>query len=715
MENTTNFVTLKDASKILNVSPETLRNWDKQGKLKAIRHPVNKYRLYDLDEIQSLNSGSVVTESSMPYLTLFDDGSSLKLAIKSMSKAFRDSQGGSLLERFEEISKLLFCKLYDEQFHKGKTFDSINRSLSDDKIFECISKLFTVAKENYPDVFINGRADLSEDVRAISQVALILKQYELIKIRTDIKGKIYEELIKNTFDKNENQQFFTPRNIVEFIIEIVAPQPNEKICDPACGSGGFLIAALEYINKMHPNLNLEDYCRENLLGAEIDSRMVWIAKMNLILHGGHHSSVNYLKGGGSLSFSKEAETILRNNSVDIIVTNPPFGSDYDQRSDLENFELGRSKKTRRRGILFIEKCVKILKPNGRLVIVIEESILNNNGNEDVRRFITKNTIIESVISLPDTTFMPYATVKTSILVLRKRITTNDIQQDVLMCNVEHIGYAPNGDPLFSDDRDLSGKLKLLSDLPETISIWQQFNQKRKIENNEQYFVTRPSIEELNQRLDTLFFHPAKQIAFELLAKSKYSLLRLGEIVSVINKMIVPQFEYPDDLVRYIGLANIKPFEGTYFVSEVLGEKIKSAVKVFEPNTVIFSKLRPELRKVVYINAEEEQGFASSECYIFKASIKILPQFLAIMLRSDLVYGQIIFQVTGLGRPRIGKNELLSVKIPLPPIEKQNEIINMITACESNKQLLLEKSRLLQNQADSIIKKGFERIEDSLRI
>ena len=715
MNNLSNLVTLKNASKILNVSPETLRNWDKQGKLKANRHPVNQYRLYDLDEIQSLNNTSMIQEKQESYLTLFDDGSSLKSAVKSMSKAFRDSQGGSMLERFEEISKLLFCKLYDEQDYQSKVFGSISRSLTDDKIFEIISNLFKNAKQDYPNVFINGRAELSEDIKAISQVALILQPYELSKIHTDIKGKIYEELIKNTFDKSENQQFFTPRNIVDFMIEIIAPQPHEKICDPACGSGGFLIAALEHIRKTHPSVNLENYCRENVLGVEIDSRMVWIAQMNLILHGGHHSSVKYLKGGGSLSFSKETEPVLSDNLIDIIVTNPPFGSDYDQRSDLENFELGQGKKSRRRGILFVERCIRMLKPNGRLVIVLEESILNNNSNDDVRRFITQNTIIESVISLPDTTFMPYATVKTSILVLRKKELIKSIQKDILMCNIEQIGYAPNGDPIYSDERDTYGKLKIQSELPTTINFWQQLNYKGKIENNEQFFTIKPSIEELNQRLDTLFYHPAKQIAYDLLAKSKYPLHRLGEVVSVINRMIVPQFEYPDDLVRYIGLANIRPFEGTYFVSEVLGEKIKSAVKAFEPNTVIFSKLRPELRKVVYINPDEEQGYASSECYIFKANARILPQYLAIMLRSDLVYGQIIFQVTGLGRPRIGKNELLSAKIPVPPLEKQKEIINIVATCESNKQMLLEKSRLLQNQAYALVKKGFEDIETTLRL
>jgi type I restriction enzyme M protein len=709
-----NHVTLKDASKILNVSPETLRNWDKQGKLKANRHPVNQYRLYDLDTIQALNEIPTVPQKETVAQTHSDDGTALKSAIKSMNKAFRDSQGGSLLERFDEISKLLFCKLYDEQQHQGEIFKSLNRHLTNDKMVEILSLLLKNAEKDYPNVFTNGRAVFSTDVKALAQVALILQPYQLSKMRTDIKGKIYEAFIKNTFDKNENQQFFTPRTIVDLMIAIADPQPHETLWDPACGSGGFLIAALESVQKQHPAAPLEKEGRASFVGAEVDARMAWVAQMNVILHGGHDHSIHYWNGGGSLSASKEVTAICAPNSVDLIVTNPPFGSDFDLKPDLEAFELGRGKKARRRGILFVERCIQILKPNGRLVMIVEESILNNNTNEDVRQFITKHTQIEAVISLPDTAFMPYATVKTSILVLRKKTVSAFTPREILFCNAEQMGYAPNGDPLYSDERDASGKLKLLSDLPKILLAWQQFVQNRKIDSTEQCFVLKPSIDTLNQRLDTLFYHPAKQIAFDLLEKSKYPLYNLGELVSVLNKMVIPQFEYPDDMVRYIGLANIKPLECTYFVSEILGEKLKSAVKVFEPNTVLFSKLRPELRKVVYIPADEEMGFASSECYIFKANAKIVPQYLAILLRSDLVYGQIVFQVTGLGRPRIGKTELLSVKIPLPPMEQQQNIINMMNTCEANKQILLEKSRLLQHQAAYLVKKGFETMETTLR-
>ncbi len=709
-----NYVSLSAASKILSVSPETMRNWDKQGKLKAVRNPMNNYRLYDLEELQKLSDTSQVAESSFEYPTLFDDGSSFKSAIKSMSKCFRDSEGGSLLDRFEEISKLLFCKIYDEEYNNGLIFSTIDRKKSDSDIYKNIEQLFLSAIKEYPNVFVNGRAQLSNDIKAISQVSLILRNSELRKINNDIKGKIYEELIKNTLDKNENQQFFTPRHIVDLLIEIVEPKSNQSFCDPACGSGGFLISAIDFLKHNYPDLCLKNYSMHFLKGIEIDSRMVWISQMNLILHGGHNQAIKYLSGSGTLGNNELSKQNLKDNSLDIIVTNPPFGSDFDIIIDLNKFELGRGKKSRRRGVLFLEKCLRLLKDGGRIAIILEESILNNPSNEDVRNHLMLNSEIEAIISLPETTFMPYATVKTSIIIATKRSKLKGLVQNILMCNIDNVGFGPNGDPIFSNERNEFGKLKLLSDIPETILKYKEFIRTGKIEGpSEKYFISRLEMKSAGQRLDTLFHHPSKLIAQDLLQNTKYPLFKVAELVKIINKMVVPQHELADEMVRYLGLANISAFDGTYYISEILGEKIKSAVKMFEPNTVIFSKMRPELRKVIYIPSSEDSGFASSECYVFKANSRILPEYLALLLRSDLVFGQIIFQVTGLGRPRIGKEELLSVRIPVPPISKQIEILSVFNAYEANKNLLIEKSKTLQQEADRIVRKSYEEIASTL--
>lgn len=632
---------------------------------------------------------------------------SFRNAVKSMSRAFRDSEGGSLIDRFEEISKLLFCKLYDEEFCNNTIFPQLNNDLSYDEIFNRINILFQKAIKENPDVFINDRSKLSSDKKAISGISLLLKDYNLRTIGSDIKGDIYEELVKNTLDKNENQQFFTPRNVVNYIIQLINPDSTQKVCDPACGSGGFLISTLNHIKNKYPNINLEEYSKNNLTGVEIDSRMVWVAQMNLILHGGNLRSIKYLSGGGSLSTNGEVNKILPDNHYDIVITNPPFGSDYDNKDDLSKYSLGYNKKSRRRGILFIEKCIKVLKPGGQLAIIIEESVLNSSTTEDVRRFLLDSNNIDAIISLPDSTFLPYATVKTSIIIATKKNKKESKQSSIFMCNIE---YTKNDS--FNKENQINSFSSAMS---ESIDLYHSFLKNREIDLgiNENNFIANFSDVQKNLRLDTLFHHPAKNQAAGILERTPYPLRSLGDIITPLNKTIIPQHECPEEILRYIGLANINSYNGTYAISEIEGNKLKSSVRVFEEDTVIYSKMRPELRKVIYIPKDDEGGVVSSECYVFKTLPVILTEYLAIVLRSNLVYGQIIFQTTGLGRPRIGKRELLNVKIPLPPIAKQTEIIFEYNNTELNRKSLVEESYKLLRKADNLAKKSLEYLEANL--
>lgn len=714
------YVSLKDASKLLNVSPATLRNWDKSKKLIAKRHPINKYRLYKLSEIRSLMNSDQQKEitGASESLLKTDRPNDFRNMVRSMSKAFRDSHGGSLIDRFEEISKLLFIKMYDEKFNQNRCF-SFTDSLKDKEIYENIQELFKISISRLPSIFVNGRGKLSKDKKAVVNVARILKKYDLNSISEDIKGNIYEEIIKNTFEKDENQQFFTPRMIVDFMIHMVKPKSYQKFCDPACGSGGFLIRALEYISQNDASdaiKNKERYSRQNVCGIEVDSRMVWVSQMNLIMHGGIDSSIHHIKEGGSFSTSNIAKKILPDSSFDIILTNPPFGSDYSNKKDLDNFQVGKGKKSRRRGVLFLEKCISLLKKGGRLGIILDESILNSNSNKDVREIVFKKCIVEAIVSLPDTTFMPYSSVKSSILFLRKKSDKNEQQVPVFMANVENIGKRPNGEPIFTTERDESGKLKLKSDLPKIISAWNDFSRSPADfnSNKDQNIFVVPDIINSDSRLDTTYFHPAKEKARLLLSKSKYPIVTLAEIVSIINKMVVPKIEYPDELINFIGLANIMPYHGSYYISQVIGEKIKSSVRSFEPDTILFSKLRPELRKVVYIPQDEESGFVSSECFVFKIKSKdISPEYLSIILRSDIVYGQLVYQITGLGRPRINKSAILNLKIPIPSITEQKEIVRVFNSAMETNQNLISESEKLQNQADGLLNRTYTNIQSNL--
>lgn len=764
MTEVNNFINIQDAASMLGVTTATLRNWDKGGKLKAIRHPMNNYRVYRLEDVVSLlnndiENGKQNHASPRKSVNLEKNADSslldlkrLKIIVRQMSKAFRDSEGGSIMERFEEISKLLFCKMFDEQeVEKNELEFKIYPQDTIDSVYLRISTLFERSIVKYSAIFTNGRSNLSGDKKAIFEIVRLLQNYNFSKVPVDIKGTVYEEIIYNTFDKSENQQFFTPRNIVEFMVQMVNPTINDIVCDPACGSGGFLIYTLMW-NKNHPfnkemdsDQLIKSYCSDKLIGVEIDSRMAWISNMNIIMHGGDSTPVKYIPKGGSLSLNEEVSKILKPNSIDIIITNPPFGSDFSDKDSLNRYSVGKDKSSRRRGVLFVERCLDILKPGGKLAIILDESILNGSNNNDIRELIFEKSIIEAIISLPDVTFLPYSSAKASILLLKKKKISDGYfsQKEIFMANIENVGKRPNGDPLYGSERDDSGKLKLLDDLPLVVTSWRKFKGERKfiIQNLSLspviFFCDPREFFDVNgrlfeSRLDLQFHHPSKKIAKDTIAKSIYSMPTLAELVIERNKTVLPKVENPDEVCRFIGLANIMPDSGEYYVSELIGDQIKSSVRYFKGGDILFSKLRPELRKCIFIDDQEDEGFTSSECLVFrgldraaddleflevlknrKTLFNIDSEYLAYLLRSDIVFGQIVYQVTGVGRPRIPKSSILSVKIPLPPINEQKEIVRLLKDAHKRRLNLKRQSQEAINQSEEIIRDAYNFVQKKL--
>lgn len=765
-------LTIGEAARLLGVTPTTLRKWDKSGKVRAHRDPVNQYRLYSLEDITKLlqerrtlkeaaspfalasetpvlEPGAVESAPLFHHLHPISDTRALRLLVRQMSRAFRDSGGGGLLERFEEISKLLYCKLYDERWQhaSGEYEMSFCRGPGEDvdHVYERVVSLYEDAMNLLPDVFAETRRGLSADKRAIVRVVEILQDVNLSDTPADVKGTVYEELIRNSFEKSENQQFFTPRPVTSFMVQFLDPQPDQRLCDPACGSGGFLIEAAGHMGRAlgqrtSPAVaadRLSEHLSAHLVGLEIDRRMAWIAQMNLIMHGDGRGNIHHLPGGGSLAFSDRTGAIVPRNSLDLILTNPPFGSDFSDPKHLPKYRLGRGRTSRRRGILFIERCIGWLKPEGRMGIVIDDSVLNGASNRDVRSLILEECVVEAVISLPDVTFMPYATAKASVLFLRKRSGSPDeVQGEMFMASVEHVGRKPNGDPLFGGGRDEHGRPLLLNDLPEVVDAWRA----HKIGGDKAIAHLSPRVficpadhflhggrSVRDNRLDVQFHHPSRKVAEGTLARSQYPTRLLTELVIVRNVAVIPATEGPDEVWRYVGLANISPRTGEYTVTERKGSQIKSAVRLFRPGDILFSRMRPELRKSVLISKTEAEGYASSECLVLCpletarhdsslsdiAGDRHLPQdwqadseYLAFLLRSDLAFGQLVYQTTGVGRPRVSKSAVLGLRIPLPPVQTQRQIV---AAYRMARQQYLEcrrRSELELRQGDEAIEAAY---------
>ena len=312
--------------------------------------------------------------------------------------------------------------------------------------------------------------------------------------------------------------------------------------------------------------------------------------------------------------------------------------------------------------------------------------MNGAANEDVRRFILNTCYVEAVISLPESAFKPYASVETSILVLRKKSNITEKQNNaVFFAKAEKVGRKPNGDPLFK--RDSNGKLMLDNDLECILKEWTSFSASKSSSNHsfQNGFICSASQFTKNMkvanRIDYLFHHPSRYEAEQLLSNSNYPIRKLKDITVKRNDSLVPNVVDPLNSWRYVGLANIEAHSGQYDVLSVFGNQVKSAVRRFKFNDVVFSKLRPELRKV-FVSKEEEDAYVSSECFVFQIidNEKVNEDYLAFVLRSDIVYGQIVYQISGTGRPRISSKALLNLSIPIPPMEVQNEIVRKQTKC-----------------------------------
>lgn len=343
-------------------------------------------------------------------------------------------QGGKLAptDAFDELSKILFIKIRDEKKRrtKGDPYDfQIKTHENSKSVANRIKVLYQEAKTRDPEVFTE---DVKVDNNPLFSVVNHLQGINLNKIDLDVKGVAFERFLGSYF-RGDMGQYFTPRELVEFIIKMIEPDHEERILDPACGSGGFLLYAMEYIQKDASKYYEEgtpehhtywhDFAEKRLFGIEVNDAIARVAKMNMILHDDGHSNV--IGNDALINFNKlyDQNRGFEKESFDIILTNPPFGANIKkaEKPYLNDYKLGERRNSQKTEILFLERCFEFLKwGTGKLAIVLPDGILNNSSLQYVRDYIEQHFRIRAVVSLPQTAFRYYeAGVKTSILFLQK--------------------------------------------------------------------------------------------------------------------------------------------------------------------------------------------------------------------------------------------------------------------------------------------------------
>jgi type I restriction enzyme M protein len=377
---------------------------------------------------------------------------------------------------FDEISKLLITKLYDERFTQaGEHYKFQIGTYEEPKdVAKRIKEGYETVQKKNSDVF---KAKLELPDAMIFRIVEHLQDISLRNTDLDAKGRAFENFLGKLF-RGEYGQYFTPRQIVEFMVEVIDPDENDYLIDPACGSGGFLLYSMKHVlNKVTEKYKEDketidrlswDFSHKQIFGIEINDRIARVAMMDMVIHEDGHSNVecnNALINYKNFDPAKK----IKQSKYDVVLTNPPFGAVVKDEGILRNFESGKNRKAQRTEILFIEKCLDLLKSGGKMGIVLPDGILTNSSLQYVRDFINKNTKILAVVSLPQLAFVSSgAGVKASLLFLQKKNEGEKANNyPIFMAIAEHIGYDATGRPDANDLPNILGEWKKFLKSPKT--------------------------------------------------------------------------------------------------------------------------------------------------------------------------------------------------------------------------------------------------------
>lgn len=348
--------------------------------------------IHDLDDTDNKNAKECAM-LGLPFKSIFSDkveigertidGQQLKWS------TFRDFPANKM---YETIQEWVFP--FIKNLHSDK--NSAYSKYMDDAIFKLPTSLV-----------------LSKVVDSLDEIYVLMGQSTEI----DIRGDVYEYLLSKISTAGRNGQFRTPRHIIHMMVELMKPSPKETICDPACGTGGFLVGASDYLRETYRNdilmnkENREHYMNHMFHGFDMDRTMLRIGAMNMMTHGVESPFIEYRD---SLS-----DQNLDTDKYSLILANPPFKGSLD--ADSVSANLLKVAKTKKTELLFLALFIRMLKIGGRCACIVPDGVLfgSSNAHKQIRKAIIEDNRLEAVISMPSGVFKPYAGVSTGILIFTK--------------------------------------------------------------------------------------------------------------------------------------------------------------------------------------------------------------------------------------------------------------------------------------------------------
>jgi len=599
------------------------------------------------------------------------------------------NDGLSPQQTLEEFVKILFIKIFDEN-EKLKQFSVSSTEWNDIKLgknvssfSERITALFDKTQKEYQDIFdTDDRIKLSQN--ALSFTVNKLQGISLLGSSQDAKGLAFQKFLSH-HEKDGRGQFFTPEPVIDFCIGMMQPKPDDTIIDPACGSGGFLMSALKYLQANHQNLNTVKIVSQNIFGLDINRSIARIAKMKLLLEANVKTNIlctNSLEDLDSIKL-----LLGQKNGFDLILTNPPFGAKITQSSILSKFDLGYKWasheneffKTRNvyanqnAEILFIERCLQLLKEGGRMAIVLPNGNFENPSLDYLRYYIKQKAKVIAIVNLPQETFIPYGTgVKTSLLFLEKDSKNEEKQYPIFFGRVTKLGYQgnKNGTPLYQKDKygqtikDKNGQPIIDENFTSIIEDYKVFQEGNRVENENSFSI---QFNELNGRFDFNFYSPENRKLFSNLNKTKA--VRLGDICEIV-KVKSRKLKDPNLSVEYVELSDINTHSyeiinsTTYQVHE-LPSRASYEIQQGDIITAIAGNSVGTRKHATAFVTEDFAGCICTNGFRVMRNFKIDNYYLLYYLKSEMFLRQMFMYRTGAAIPNVSDIDLANIVIHLP--------------------------------------------------
>jgi type I restriction enzyme M protein len=617
------------------------------------------------------------------------------------------NDGLSAQQALDEMLKVLFMRVYNENLRKNWFWideKGYKQCLSGDAPIDFIERtteLWEKAKKDFSDIFEpNEKIKLS-----LASLAFAVNKLQNVNFSdtTDAKGLAFQKFLAST-EKADRGQFFTPEPVINFCVEFLQPKPHEKIIDPTCGSGGFLFSAYQYLLD---NFQItKEEIIPHLFGIDINKTIVKIAKMKLLLECNTNLNIiaqNSLEDLDELALSFRQSI---DNQMDIVLANPPFGTlgkitnekllrkyelgykwqDAPQKSTLQSEEVGEYFKTKvlhigqTPEILFIERCLQLLKEGGRMAIVLPNGMFENPSLEYLRFFIKQKARVLAVVNLPQETFIPFGTgVKTSILFLQKE-TVKDLSKKVFFGRVTKLGYQgnKNGNPIYQKDefgnllKNENKELVLDEDFSKIIHDYKTFQKTNEISTENSFSFP---VAELNGRFDFDYYAPEnRKLLNKLNSLNAVKLSDICEIVKIKSKKL----SQSNENVSYIELSDINTHSyeiinaNTYLVHE-LPSRASYEVRENDIITAVAGNSIGTNKHATALVTKDYEGNICTNGFRILRNCKVDLYYLLYYLRTEMFLKQVFMYRTGAAIPNISDYDLGRILVYLPEEKVLQEI------------------------------------------